>query len=182
MERRRGSEMPGDFIAVGRITTFQGNRGEVRVLPFTDSPEQFSPGSRLRATKKGVAKVLEVESARRHKKFIIVKFVGIQCIDDAKLLRGALLEVAESELIMLPEGEYYVFQIEGLKVVTAEGRYLGKIVRVINGVAHDIYEVARGQCKPCGQEKILIPAVREIVKNIDLELGTMIVDLIPGLE
>jgi len=176
MDERRGRGMPGDFIAVGRVTTFQGNRGEVRVLPFTDSPEQFSPGSKLRAIRKGVAKVLEVESVRRHKKFIIVKFAGIQCIDDAKLLRGALLEVAKSDLVTLPEGEYYVFQIEGLEVVTTEGRHVGKVVRVINGVAHDIYEVA------CGQGKVLIPAVREIVKNIDLELGTMIVDLIPGLE
>ena len=182
MEHRRGSEMPGDFIAVGRVTTFQGNRGEVRVLPFTDSPEQFSPGTKLRATRKGVAKDLDVESARCHKRFIIVKFTGIQCIDDAKLLRGAQLEVAKSQLVALPEGEYYVFQIEGLEVVTTEGRYLGKIVRVVEGVAHDIYEVVPGQSKSDGQEKILIPAVREIVKNIDLEQGYVIVDLIPGLE
>jgi 16S rRNA processing protein RimM len=174
--------MPGDFIAVGRVTTFQGNRGEVRVLPLTDFPEQFSPGLELRATKKGVAEFLEVESVRRHKKFVIVKFAGIQCIDDAKLLRGAVLEVAKSELVTLPEDKYYVFQIEGLEVVTTEGRYLGKVTRVIKGVAHDIYEVACDQGKEGGQKRILIPAVREIVKDIDLEPGTMIVELIPGLE
>ncbi len=55
---------------------------------------------------------MEVESVRRHKKFIIVKFAGIQCIDDAKLLRGALLEVAKSDLVTLPEGEYYVFRLK----------------------------------------------------------------------
>ncbi len=174
--------MPGDFIAVGRVTTFQGNRGEVRVLSFTDSFEQFSAGRKLRATKKGVARVLEIGSVRRHKEFLVVKFAGFRCIDDAKLLRGALLEVTRPELVELPEGKYYAFQIEGLEVVTTEGRYLGKIAQVINGVAHDIYEVAPGQGKPGGQERILIPAVQEIVKEINLDLGTMIVNLIPGLE
>jgi 16S rRNA processing protein RimM len=182
MEHVRENERPGDFVAVGRVTTFQGKRGEVRVLPLTDFPEQFSPGSRLRATKKGAAKVLEVESVRHDKRFIVLKFAGIQCIDDAELLRGALLEVPKSELVPLPEGHYYIFEIEGLRVVTTEGRYLGKVVRVISGNANDVYEVAREQSKSGRQETILIPAVREIVKDIDLEFGTVTVNLIPGLE
>lgn len=185
MEQFRGNEMPGDFVAVGRVTTFQGNRGEVRVLPFTDFPEQFSSGSRLRATKKGTSRVLEIESVRPDKRFIVIKFAGIQCIDDAELLRGALLEVPKSELVLLPENYFYVFEIEGLKVLSTEGRYLGKVIRVIRGTANDVYEVARDQDEsdePDEPENMLIPAVRDIVKDIDLKLGTMIVDLIPGLE
>jgi 16S rRNA processing protein RimM len=182
MENCAWSKMPGDYVTVGRITTFHGNRGEVKVMPFTDSLEQFSPGSRFLVTHKGVSRTLEVERARCHKKSVIIKFSGIESIDDAKQLRGATLEVAKSQLVSLPEGEYYVFQIEGLEVVTTEGRRLGKIVRVIKGVAHDIYEVDPGSVESCGQGNILIPAVRDIVKNIDLRQGTVVVDLIPGLE
>lgn len=182
MGKFRVNEMPGDFVAVGKVTTYQGNRGEVRVLPLTGFPEQFSPGSRLWATKKGAARVLEVENARLDKRFIVLKLVGIHSIDDAELLRGALLEVPKSELVPLPEGHYYVFEIEGLRVVTTEGRYLGKVVQVISGTANDVYEVAREQTKSGGQGNILIPAVREIVKDINLDLGTMTVNLIPGLE
>ncbi|NLJ60717.1 MAG: 16S rRNA processing protein RimM [Firmicutes bacterium] len=182
MGQFRGSEKPGDFIAVGRVTTFQGKRGEVRVLPFTDFPDQFLPGSRLRATKKGRTEVLEIEGVRRHKKFIILKFAGIHSIDDAELLRGAVLEVPKSELLPLPEGHYYVFEIEGLKVVTTDGRYIGKVVRVISGNANDVYEVAPELSGASRKKSILIPAVKEMVKEINLELGTMIVDLIPGLE
>jgi 16S rRNA processing protein RimM len=182
MKQFREKEKQGNFIAVGKVTTFQGNLGEVRVLPFTDFPEQFSPGVRLRATKADAIRFLDVEGVRRHKRFIVLKFAGVDCIDDAEALRDAILEVPGTELVTLPQGHYYAFEIEGLKVVTTEGRHLGKVVGVISGLANDVYEVARDQGEFGRQEKILIPAVREIVKDIDLELGTMIVDLIPGLE
>lgn len=177
--RERGEA--GDFVAVGRVTASQGNRGEVRVLPFTDFPQQFSPGSRLRALKGDTESFLEVESVRQHKGFIVLGFSGIQCIDHANALRGAILEVPRRELITLPEGHYYAFEIEGLKVVTTEGRHLGKVVRVISGPANDVYEVSC-EHKSGRKKNVLIPAVKEIVKGVDLELGQIIVDLIPGLE
>ena len=173
---------PGDFIAVGRVVASQGNCGEVRVLPFTDFPQQFSPGLKLRVKYKDKAEVetLKIENIRQYKNVIILKFVGIQCIDGAKALRGAVLEVPKEDLVPLPENCYYVFEIEGLKVLTVEGIYLGRIIQVINGVANDIYEVAHGRNKPGSRKNILIPAVQEIVKDINPELGTMTVDLIPG--
>lgn len=175
-------EMDIDFIAVAEVTAPHGLRGEVRALPLTDFPDRFKPPLRLRVRKGREVATLEVERARPHRGFVVVKFAGVDSIEAAEKLRGAILEVPRSELVPLGPGRYYFHEIEGLDVVTTDGRYLGKVTRVIRGVANDVYEVEKpSRCRRRGRV-VLVPAVREFVKNIDLERGEMTVELIPGLE
>lgn len=174
--------MTCEFVAVAEVTAPQGIRGEVRALPLTDFPDRFKPSLRLRArTGDGVA-VLEVESARQHRGFVVMKFAGVDSVDDAERLRGAILEVPRSETWPLEPGRYYFYEIEGLDVVTTEGRRLGKVARVVRGVANDIYEVKVNGPGGRPGRTVLVPAVREIVKSIDLGRGRMTIELIPGLE
>lgn len=175
-------EMSIEFIAVAEVTAPHGLRGEVRALPLTDFPGRFKPPLRLRARKGQEVATLEVERARPHKGFVVIKFAGVDSIDDAEKLRGAILEVPRSEVVPLEPGRYYFHEIEGLDVVTTDGRYLGKVTRVIRGVANDVYEVERRARGRRRGRIVLVPAVREFVKNIDLERGEMTVALIPGLE
>ena len=176
------AKMTIEFIAVAEVTAPQGIRGEVRALALTDFPDRFKPPLRLRVRKGESVATLDVEAARQHRGFVVIKFAGVDSMDDAEKLRGAILEVPRSEVVPLEPGRYYFHEIEGLDVVTTEGRRLGKVARVIRGVANDIYEVETRASGGCRGRTILVPAVREIVKNIDLERGEMTIDLIPGLE
>lgn len=176
------AEMTSEFIAVGEVTAPQGIRGEVRALPLTDFPGRFKPPLRLRVRKGESAATLDVEHARQHRSFVVIKFAGVDSVDDAEKLRGAILEVPRSEVVPLEPGRYYFYEIEGLDVVTTEGRRLGRVARVVRGVANDIYEVEVRTPPAHLGKTILVPAVREIVKKIDLERGEMTIELIPGLE
>lgn len=170
------------FVAVARVTAPQGNRGEVRAIPLTDFPERFKPPLRLQARKSDCVRTLEVESARRHGRFVVIKFAGIESMDEAESLRDFLLGVAESDLVKLPPGHYYFHEIEGLYVVTTCGKRIGKVARVYRGTANDVYEVVTDEVRGSRAKTILVPAVRDIVRSIDLERGEMTIELIPGLE
>lgn len=159
-----------------------GVRGEVRVLPLTDFPDRFKPRLRLRARKGESVTILDVEAARQHRGFVIIKFAGVNSMNDAEGLRGAVLGVPRADLVPLEPGRYYFHEIEGLEVVTTEGRHLGKVARVIRGLANDIYEVETDPPRGRRARTILVPGVRDIVKSIDLERGEMTIELIPGLE
>ncbi|MCR4401892.1 MAG: ribosome maturation factor RimM [Firmicutes bacterium] len=174
--------MTSEYIAVGQVTAPQGIRGEVRALPLTDFPNRFRPPLRLRVRKGEAIAVLDVEGSRQHRGFVVIKFRGVDSVDEAEKLRGAILEVPRAEVVPLEPGRYYFYEIEGLDVVTTEGRRLGRVARVLRGVANDVYEVEVLAPRSRRGRTILVPAVREIVKSIDLERGEMTIELIPGLE
>lgn len=185
IDARQGSVnrvTPREFIAVGKVTAPQGNRGEVRITPLTDFPERFRPSLTLRARKGGEARTLEVQGARRHGRFVAIKFAGIDSISEAERLRDFLLEVAEGDLVRLQPGHYYFHEIEGLDVVATSGRRIGKVKQIHRGTANDIYEVETDVVRGGRAKTILVPAVRDIVKNIDLERGEITIDLVPGME
>jgi 16S rRNA processing protein RimM len=97
--------------------------------------------------------------------------------EQAEQLRGYTVAVPLANLVELPAGEYYIFQLIGLEVHTTLGGYLGKLVNVESNPANDLY-VVRG---PISKKDILIPAIKDVVKNIDLEAGRITIELIEGL-
>lgn len=165
-----------EFITVGEIVAPHGCRGAVRILPLTDFPERFLRMEKLILLRKGERKSYVVEEAREHKRFVIVKLAGIDTMDDAAALRGALIQVPRGETVPLPPGRYYVFEIIGLKVWSEEGAFLGEVSAVLATGANDVYSVQT----PSGKE-ILIPALKAVVREIDLQEGKMVVRLPEGL-
>jgi 16S rRNA processing protein RimM len=158
-------------VAVGRILGPWGLQGEFKVQPLTDFPERFAPGCSLHVD--GVAHV--VEHCRWHKGKAHIRLSGVDSATAAEALRGRLLEVPEGELKPLSEGEYYQFQIVGLKVRTTEGQPLGKVTQVLSTASNDVF-VVQGE-----SGELLIPAVEDVVKAIDLDGGWMEVELVEGL-
>lgn len=180
--RKAGGRRPGrpapttgegtsGFVAVGRVRAPRGLVGELKVEPLTDFLDRFAPDEALWV--KGQR--FEVESARQHRKDLLVKLKGIDSPEDGAALRGCLLEVPESELRPLAEGEYYDFQVLGLRVYDAEGHELGEVVEVLPTGGNDVY-VVRG---PAGE--LLVPAIDEVVKEIDIKGGRMTVELMEGM-
>lgn len=163
------------YINIGKVVGSQGKQGEVRVLPLTDFPERFLSMKKVRLFGGGAHRELEVEEARHFKQFIVMKFKGIDDLNDAFSLKENFIQVIRSELVPLPADNYYIFDIIGLAVFTESGLLLGKISEVLKTGANDVYVIETGE-KP-----ILLPALKKVVKEIDIKAGRMIVELPEGL-
>ncbi len=161
------------YLAVGRVAAAHGVRGEVEVEVHTDFPQRFAPGARFLAGERKEA--LVVENVRPHKKRLLIKFETVDDRTRAERLRGEWLYVPIEEAWPLGEDEYYEHQIIGLEVWTDEGEYLGLVDHIIYTGANDVY-VVQG---PRGE--VLLPAIRDVILDIDLEAERMTVHLLPGL-
>jgi 16S rRNA processing protein RimM len=159
------------YVAVGRVLGPWGLRGELKVDPLTDFPERFALGRSLYV--EGIA--YAIERCRWHKGKVYIKLSGIDSTSAAEALRQRFLEVPEEELKPLSEGEYYQFQILGLEVRTTEGQPLGKVTQILSTGSNDVF-VVHGE----GRE-LLIPALDDVIKAIDLDGGWIEVELVEGL-
>ena len=165
--------MAESFLVVGRVIAPHGVRGEVKVEVQTDFPQRFQPGAELWL--EGETDPVHVLSARPQRDFMLVLFDGTPSRDEAELLRGRDLLVPRSQAIALPEGEYYSDELEGLLVRTTGGEELGVLVDVWWTAANEVY-VVEGKWG-----EILLPAVAEVVQEVDLQNRQMVVKLLPGL-
>lgn len=164
-----------NLVSVGEIINTQGIRGELRVWPLTDFPERFVKDGVFLFEKNGVTRNLTVEQARPHKNFLVVKFKEITDMDAAEGLIGGVLKVSQGELVDLPENTYFIFEIIGMEVITDEGIALGNVKEVLQTGSNDVYVVA-------GEKKdYLIPAIKEIVKQVDKTNGKIHIKLLEGL-
>ncbi len=162
------------FLAIGRVTRPHGIRGEVRMELFTDYPEHVADvpavyvGSQRRRH--------EVKRARLHKGRLLLHLKGYDDRDAAEALRGQLVEVAIEDAVPLEVDEYYEFQLVGLRVTTEDGRELGELVEILDTLgANDVY-VVHGL-----YGEVLLPAIEDVVREVDLDEGRMVVHLLPGL-
>lgn len=164
-------------MTVGRVLSPWGVSGWVRVEPETDDPRRFRRLTRVRlAPRRGQPRWLNVKGARVDGHQVRLRFEGIDSREAAQLLGNSLLQIPAEEVAPLPEGRYYRFQLLGLEVWTQEGRRLGRVAEVLETGANDVF-VVRGE----GQE-VLLPALRQVVRRVDLAGRRMEVALLPGLE
>jgi 16S rRNA processing protein RimM len=154
-------------VAVGSIAAPWGLRGDLRVQPLTDFPERFQRGAALWVR----GRRHEVQRSRSSRGLVYLGLSGIDSRNAAEELRGALLEVPESDLMPLPEGQYYRFQVIGLEVRTPEGSSLGRVAEILSTASNDVY-VVRG-----GPRELLIPAIEDVVLEVDVQGGRLVVDL-----
>ena len=160
------------FVAVGYVRGPHGLRGELTVEPLTDFPQRFRTGAVLWAA----GHEYTVRHARPHRDALLLELDGIDSREQAGTLRGLLLEVPETELAALAEGEYYRFQLVGMEVVDVGGTALGRIEEVLDTGANDVYIVRSAE------GELLLPAIDSVVKDVDVAGRRMVVELIEGLE
>ncbi|MCD8012642.1 MAG: ribosome maturation factor RimM [Lachnospiraceae bacterium] len=219
-----------DILQVGAVTSTHGLGGEVKVFPTTDDPARFkdlksvllAPGSANHAGAKSgqegalyedkpdTMRELEVERVRFFKNLVIVKFRGLDRIEDVEGMKGCALYVTRENAVKLEEGEYFIADLIGLDVYADEawepsgdresgkmetsrgclagdvepdkktsggaGVFLGALTDVIQTGANDVYEVSLTDGR-----KVLIPAIRQCILDVDIEKGTMLVHLLEGL-
>jgi len=154
---------------VGRITRAHGVRGEMAVQPLSEVQARFAPGSVLLLED---GWTLTVAGSRPHQHRLLVRFREVADRTAAERLRGALLLVPASDAPEAPEGAFWVHQVVGVEVVTEDGRSLGPVREVLANPANDVWVTEDGA---------LIPAVREVVVEVDLEAGRAVIRDLPGL-
>ncbi len=143
---------------------------------LTDFPQRFRSTRRLWINSSAQPVCMDVEWASVRKDRVILKLAGINTPEQAKRLRGALLQVPREELWPLEEGAFYQFEIVGLSVLTLAGELVGVVTEVLTTGGNDVYVVRDGS----GGE-LLIPALQSVVRKIDTEAGQMIIEPLPGM-
>ena len=165
-----------DLLKVGVITTTHGVRGEVKVYPTTDEPERFldleyvllDTGKELRRR--------YIKNVRFIKNLVILKFDGIDNIDDIEKYKGKDLWIPREEAQELGEDEYYIADLQGLNVVLEDGTEFGTLRDVMETGANDVYIIDSNE-----HGEVLLPAIKECILDVDLEKNTMTVHLMKGL-
>ncbi len=161
-------------VQIGEVAAPHGTRGEVRVNLHTDFPERFLELDCVCVrTRSGGDRLMSIIGCRLRpdKNQVILGFAGVNDRESAEALRGAGLWISAEQLVPLEEGTYYEFQIIGLQVRTSEGEELGEVTEIIHTGANEVYVTRR----------CLIPAISEVIKEIDLERRQIIVEAVPGL-
>jgi 16S rRNA processing protein RimM len=159
---------PEPDLRIGRVTKAHGVKGAVRIELLTDFPDRFAPGQEVLAAgrKLKVARSEELDGS------MLVTFEGIGDRTAAEQLAGAYCTVPLAEARALPAGQYYHFQLVGLTVIDTRGtRELGTVAEVLTYAANDVLRVTNGD------QEILIPMIRSVVRSIAPAEGTITVHL-----
>jgi len=162
---------------VARVLRPHGCRGEVRLLPLTDFPGRFSDMRRVTLQKGDQRREMAVQGVRWHQRVLLLKLAGVDDPETARTWQGAHLVVEKKDLVPLPPDSYYVFDLIGLAVFSGDGRELGHLADVMRTPANDVYVVDRPGGRP-----LLVPALKRVVRLVDVAGGRMVVDLPEGLE
>ena len=165
-----------DLLQVGVITSTHGVRGEVKVFPTTDDPARFKKLKKVILDSGKEQLELEIASVKFFKNMVIVKFKGIDNINDVEKYKKAGLFVTRDNAVKLKENEYFIADLIGLSVVSDEGEDLGTLADVLSTGANDVYVI-----KKEGTQDLLLPAIKDCIRKVDFDSQTMTVYVLPGL-
>ena len=163
------------FLQVGVITSTHGIRGEVKVFPTTDAPERFKKLKNVILDTGKEQLDLEVQGVKFFKQYVIIKFKGIDNINDVEKYNGKSLFVPREDAVSLEEDEYYIADLIGMKVYTEDGEF-GVLKDVIETGANEVYVIESPE-----HGEVLIPAIHDCILDVNVEEQTMKVHLLEGL-
>ena len=159
------------LVVIGEITRPHGLHGEMRVTPLTDHPERFEAVTDcvLWDQARDTREPCRITGARRQGTAVLLSLAGCETVEAAGALVGRLLALPEAEALPLPPGQFYPWQLEGCRVLTDDGREVGRVTRIEQSAAQDLWVVSDGT------RECLIPAVAEIVLEVDVAAGRVVI-------
>ena len=164
------------YLEIGQIVNTFGIKGQVKIVPFTDDITRFDELKEIYVEKKNELKLVQIEQVNYKKNMVILKLKGIETVEEAEKLRNCYLKIDRKDAKKLPKDTYFIVDLLGLDVYTDEGKLLGKVDDIYNAGSSDIYVVKDELGK-----QILLPAIKDVLKEVDLENQKIIVHLIKGL-
>lgn len=168
--------MKRQYFEIGQIVNHFGIKGMVKVNPFTDDISQFEKMETILVDKKGSLLEMQIEEVKYSKNQILLKLKGIETVEDAEKYRNCYLKLPREKARKLPKNTYFIADLIGLEVYKEDGSLLGKVDDIYNTGASDIYII-----KDTLGKQILLPAIKEVIKQIDLEQEKIVVHLLEGL-
>ena len=165
-----------EFLEIGQIVNTFGIKGMVKVKPFTDDIRRFDNLKKVYVESNKTKKEYQIEEVKYHKDMVLIKFKGIDNPEDAESLRNYYLKVKREDEAELEEGTYYIVDLLGLDVYSDEGELLGKLDDIFNTGSNDIFVVKYELGK-----QILLPAISDVIKEINLKEKKIVIHIIKGL-
>lgn len=165
-----------DMLQVGVITQTHGVRGEVKVFPTTDDVNRFKKLKQVILDTGKETMSLEIQSVKIFKQFVILKFKGIDNINDIEKYKRCSLYVTREHAVPLEEDEYFIADMIGMEVCTEDGNIFGTLKDVIETGANDVYVIESAE-----HGEVLVPAIKECIRSVDIEKGQMMIHLMDGL-
>lgn len=165
-----------NFLEIGQIVNSYGLKGQMKVVPFTDNIKRFSKLKTIYIEIEKQLKEFKIQEVKYHKNNILIKLKNIDDINDAEKYKNCYIKIDRKDAVKLPEDTYFIVDLIGIEVFTEENILLGKIVDVFPTGSNDVYVVKDELGK-----QILLPAISEVIKNVDITNKKMIVNLIKGL-
>ena len=165
-----------EYFEIGQIVNTSGLKGVLKIKPFTDDIKKFSNLKTIFIKTKNGLTEFKIEQVRYVKNMVVLKLAGIDIVEEAEKYRNLYITVLRDQEEELEEGSYYVVDILGCKVNTDANQELGKIVDVFQTGSNDVYVVKDEQGK-----QILLPAIKQVIKNVDIKNKIIIVHLLEGL-
>lgn len=165
-----------EYFEIGQIVNTFGVKGMVKIYPYTDDITRFEKLKKVNLTGKNSKREYEIEDVKYHKNMVLVKFKGVDSLEEAENLRNFYVEIERKDASPLEEGSYYIADLIGLNVYTDEGEKLGILEDIFNTGSNDVYVVKDNEGK-----QILLPGIDEVIKQVDLEKGEILVHMLKGL-
>lgn len=165
-----------EVLQIGIITSMHGVRGEVKVYPTTDDVRRFKQLKEVLLDNGREKFTLEIEGVKFFKQMVILKFKGIDTLEDVAKYRQAGLYVTRQNAVKLGRNEYFIADLIGMVVVNEEGQQIGSIEDVMQTGANDVYVIRMTD----GRE-LLLPAIRQCILNVDMQSRQMKVHILEGL-
>lgn len=162
-----------EYIKVGKIVNTHGVKGCLKCIPMTDDMERFDELEYVYTEKDN--KKRKINNAWYRKGLVYLELEDINDMDAAESLRNTFISIYDDQLRELPEGSYYLFDLEGMEVYSDLGEYVGKISDIYQTGANDVYEVTDKK------NSYLIPAVKDVVKEVSVKEKKMVIHVIEGL-
>lgn len=166
-----------EYLEIGQIVNIYGIKGFVKVVPFTDDNKRFEDLETVYIEYKGNLIQMTIEEVSYSKNLVLLKFKEAPDINMVEKYKNCYLKIDRKYAVDLPEDTYFIVDLLGLEVYTEEGRLLGKVDDIFKTGSNDVYVVKDDEGK-----QLLLPAIAEVIKTIDLQNKKIIVNLIKGLE
>ena len=156
-----------DKIIIGKLGKVRGLNGELNIIPLTDFENRFDDLEKVDVD----GKILQVDYVKPVGKNMVIRFNDYATRESAQKLTGKLMRVDKSEAAPLAEGEFYTFDIIGLEASDLNGNKIGIVTEVLKTGSNDVFVV-----KDDDGREVLVPALKRVIKKIDIENKSMLID------
>ena len=168
--------MEQQYFEIGKIVNTHGIKGDLKVIPLTDDIKRYDKLEWVYIDANGELEKYTIETVKYHKQNVLLKLKGVDNMNEALPLKNSFIKIPRELAIKLPDNTYFICDLIDCEVIDENGKVLGKVTDIIETGSNDVYVVKDGTNK-----EVLIPAIKDVVRNVDIQQKIISVNLLEGL-